>query len=72
MIKLVNDSIIETAKLLVSIMLSNDLTKSGDKFYLELLQTHLDNKKPDGSHPKYSISNLKFLIRYLGPKYLLE
>lgn len=72
MIKLVNDSIIETAKLLVSIMLSNDLTKSGDKFYLELLQTHLDNKKPDGSYPKYSISNLKFLIRYLGPKYLLE
>lgn len=73
MIKLINNSVVETTKALENVMsLDSKTINSSRKFWLEDLQFHLANKRPNGSYPKYSISRLKWLLNFLGPKYLLE
>lgn len=76
MIKLINDSVVETAKILAENMQkffdTNNKLNNTDRPWLDLLNWHLANKKPNGSYPKYSISKFRFLIGFLGPKYLLE
>lgn len=73
MIKLINNSVVETAKALENVMsLDSKTINSGRKVWLEDLQFHLANKRPNGSYPKYSISRLKWLLNFLGSKYLLE
>lgn len=68
MIKLVNGSVIDTVKLLVDKLQRNNANKP----WLDEINFHLANKTSNGSYSKYSISRLKSIIRYLGPKYLLE
>lgn len=70
---LVNNSIVDTAKKLLKFMLTNpNISNSGDRLWMDELSRYLSNTKPNGSYSKYSISKLKFIVGYLGPKYLLE
>lgn len=76
MIELSNNKTITTANLLARAIekhINTNITFNiSAKPWLDELKFHLDNVKPDGSYPKYSISKLKFLIRHLGHKYLIE
>lgn len=75
MVKLINDSVIDTAKVLadrIQISINASKLNRGATPYLDEIKFHLDNKRPNGAYTKYSISKLRFLIGFLGPKYLLE
>lgn len=42
------------------------------KLWLDKISLHLSNRRPNDSYPKYDVSRLKWILKYLGPRYLLE
>ena len=66
MIKLINNSVVETAKALENVMsLDSKTINSSRKFWLEDLQFHLANKRPNGSYPKYLILNIVIILFFI-------
>lgn len=66
MIKLINNSVVETAKALENVMsLDSKTINSGRKFWLEDLQFYLANKRPNGSYPQYSYNFIFYFTLHL-------